>query len=69
MANFLIWLGGRRFIMTMVCGAACFILLWNGKIGEGVFRDLMIATVALYIGGNTYQKIKGTADCNQNQND
>ena len=49
-------IGGRRFLMTMGCGAACTALVWFGKIDGNIFRDVVIATVAVYIAGNTYQK-------------
>lgn len=50
--------GGRRFILTLGCGAVCTALVWHAKISDAVFRDIVIATVAVYIGGNTYQKVK-----------
>lgn len=53
--------GGRRFVMTMGCGVVCTVLVWFGKIDGSIFRDILIATVAVYIGGNTYQKIRATA--------
>ncbi len=53
-------LGGRRFLMTMGCGIACTVLVWFAKIDGNIFRDIIIATVAVYIGGNTYQKVKAT---------
>ena len=54
--------GGRRFVMTMGCGVACTALVWYAKIDPPIFRDIIIATVAVYIGGNTFQKVKGTKD-------
>ena len=51
-------LGGRRFLMTMGCGIACTVLVWFAKIDGPIFRDIVIATVAVYIAGNTAQKIK-----------
>lgn len=54
--------GGRRFVMTMGCGVVCTILVWFAKIDGSIFRDVIIATVAVYIGGNTYQKVKGATD-------
>lgn len=49
-------LGGRRFVMTIGCGIACTVLVACGKIDGPVFRDIVIATVAAYITGNTWQK-------------
>ncbi len=50
--------GGRRFLMTMGCGMACTVLVWFAKIDGNIFRDIIIATVAVYIAGNTVQKVK-----------
>lgn len=50
--------GGRRFLMTMGCGMACTVLVWFAKIDGPIFRDIIIATVAVYIAGNTAQKIR-----------
>ena len=55
-------IGGRRFFMTMGCAVMATGLLWFGKIDPLVFRDIVIATVAAYITGNTIQKVKGHAD-------
>ena len=49
-------IGGRRFFMAMGCGIACTVLVWFGKIDGNIFRDVVIATVAVYIAGNVYQK-------------
>ena len=49
-------IGGRRFLMAMSCGMACTVLVWFGKIDGPIFRDVVIATVAAYIVGNTWQK-------------
>lgn len=57
-------LGGRRYILTVGAGLICTLLLINGNISEGIFRDLIISTVAVYIAGNTVQKIKGAIDGN-----
>jgi hypothetical protein len=48
----------RRFILTLGCGIACTVLVWHAKITDIVFRDIIIATVAVYVAGNTTQKIK-----------
>jgi hypothetical protein len=49
-------LGGRRFILTIGCGVACSVLLYEGKMSDIVFRDIIIATVGFYIAGNGAQK-------------
>ena len=48
--------GGRRFLITLGCGISTSFLVWHAKITPEVFRDITIATVAVYIAGNTYQK-------------
>lgn len=52
-------IGGRRFLLTLGCGIACTLLVWYAKISDSIFRDIIIATVAVYISGNTWQKVKG----------
>lgn len=48
--------GGRRFFLTLGCGIVNTLLLMGGYLGEQSYVTLTIATVAVYIGGNTYQK-------------
>lgn len=50
--------GGTRFITTNVTGVACFILLWFGKLDPGSFVTIIIATVAVFIGGETTERVK-----------
>lgn len=54
--------GGRRFLMTIGCGVITSFLLFHGKLTPETYRDIIIATLAVYIGGNTYQKTKGAQD-------
>ena len=61
--------GGRRFLMTMGCGMACTGLVWFAKIDPPIFRDIIIATVAVYIAGNTIQKVKAPAEGGDPAND
>lgn len=51
-------IGGRRFILTLLIGAAGTVLQWHGKMDAAgtQYVALMIATVATYIAGNTWQK-------------
>ncbi len=51
--------GGRRFLITVGCGAVTAFLCWHGKIDGGVYSAVIIATVATYIAGNTGQKVWG----------
>lgn len=52
-------LGGRRFLLTVGAGAVASVLVYTGSITPEIYRDVVIATVAAYIVGNTYQKSKG----------
>lgn len=49
-------LGGRRFLLTVGCGAVNAVLLWFAKLDAGSYTTLTLGTVAVYIAGNTYQK-------------
>lgn len=48
--------GGRRFLLTVGCGAVNAILLWFAKLDAGSYTAITLGTVAVYIGGNTFQK-------------
>lgn len=50
--------GGRKFLMTIGCSVINTLLLVNGYIDQSTYKELIIATVAVYIGGNTFQKLK-----------
>ncbi len=52
------WVGGRRFALTAGSGIVNTILLATGKLDQTTFRDLILATVGVYIAANTYQKTK-----------
>jgi hypothetical protein len=56
-------LGGRRFVMSMLIGAAATVLQWFGKLDPAgaQYAIIILGTVAAYITGNTAQKIKGAA--------
>ena len=51
-------LGGRRFLLTLGCGAMTTLLCWFAKITGEVYATVIIATVGGYIAGNVTQKIK-----------
>jgi len=46
----------RRFLLALGAGMVCTFLVWHAKISDGVFASVVIATVAAYIGGSTWQK-------------
>lgn len=48
--------GGRRFLVTVGAGLVDAVLLWAGKLSDGGYVTVTLATVAVYIGANTYQK-------------
>jgi hypothetical protein len=54
--------GGRRFIIASCTLLVCTLLVWFLKIPPDIFRDVVIATVATYIGGRTYESVKGSKD-------
>lgn len=53
-------LGGRRFIISMLIGAAATVLQWFGKLDAAgaQYTVIILGTVAAYITGNTAQKLK-----------
>lgn len=51
-------IGGRRFALTVGCGAVCSVLLWFGKLTDPSFTLIIMGTVGAYIAANTTQKIK-----------
>ncbi len=55
-------LGGRRFLLTVGCGAVTSLLCWFGKIDGGVYATVIIATVGAYITGNIVSEIKGVKE-------
>lgn len=55
--------GGRRFLMVIGAGIVDTVLLWFGKLAGGEYVTVTLATVGVYIAGNTYQKANaGKAD-------
>ena len=56
--RFWLWVGGRRFALTVGAGLVHTLLLLLGKISGEQFVMLTMGTVAVYISGNTYQKVQ-----------
>ena len=56
MNNVICSLGGRRFLLTVGCGIATTALCYFKVIDGAIYRDVIIATVGVFIAGRTYQK-------------
>lgn len=56
--RFWLWVGGRRFVMTVGAGLVDTALLALGKLTGEQYVMLTMGTVAVYIGANTFQKAK-----------
>lgn len=54
--------GGRRFLLTVSTQAISSILLWYGKLTPDAYSMIVLGTVGVFIGANTYQKVKGVSD-------
>jgi hypothetical protein len=50
--------GGRRFLLAGSTLASINVLLWFSKMSDAIYRDVIIAVIAVYVAGNTIQKIK-----------
>lgn len=55
--NFTRW-GGRRYVLTVGAGVVYTVLLTLGFLDPTAYVTLQVATVAVYIGANTAQKIR-----------
>ena len=60
--NWLTFIGGRRFVLTLFCGLITSVLCWYGKVDGNIYATVIIATVGAYIAGNTIQKSKEIAN-------
>lgn len=56
--NWIAAAGGRRFLMTIGAGVVHTGLRIGDVISQEIYRDLTLATVAVYISASTYQKLK-----------
>jgi len=56
--SYLTFVGGRKFILSMISVLCTSVLCWFGKIDPGVFSVVMVATISAYMAGNVLQKEK-----------
>jgi hypothetical protein len=49
-------LGGRRFLISIGCGAVTALLCWFGKVSDDVYAMVVLGTVGGYITGNVWQR-------------
>ena len=55
-------LGGRRFLLSLLSGAASCFLVYFGKVTPDAWSMVMIATVAAYITGASYEAAKNISN-------
>lgn len=49
------WVGGRRFALTLGCGAVTSLLLFLDKLDSAAYASIIIATVGAYIAGDAFE--------------
>lgn len=49
-------LSSRKFILAILAVLSCSILMYLGKIGDGVYSTIMVATIGAYLTANVIQK-------------
>lgn len=49
-------IGGRKFLLALLSLASATVLVWTGRIADGVYSAVVIATVAGYVTSNVVQK-------------
>lgn len=49
--------GYRKFAVVAAALVSASVLVWLGKIGDGVYSTVMVAVVGSYITGNVWQKV------------
>lgn len=57
-------LGGRRFFLSLFAGIASCVLVYFGKVTADAWSMVMIATVAAYITGASYEAVKNISNGN-----
>lgn len=51
------YIGGRKFLVTLIVVFLTFLLVWFEKIEPGIYSVVIVAVVGAYIAGNVTQKI------------
>ena len=51
-------IGGRRFLLALLTLASINVMLWWERMSDAIYRDIIIAVVAVYVAGNVIQKVK-----------
>ena len=54
--NLLDWLGGRRFLLALLCHATVVWLKAHDKLGDATFGTVVLGTTAAYISANAHQR-------------
>lgn len=49
-------IGGRKFAISILAVLCTAVLMWFGKISDGVYSTIMIAALGVYVAGNVTQK-------------
>jgi hypothetical protein len=50
------YLTEKRFIAVLISVLFAFILMWNGKIADGIYQMINISVVLGFIGGEVFEK-------------
>lgn len=53
--EFIARITSRKFILALLSLILSSLLVWFGKIGEGVYSTILVATVGAYLTANVYQ--------------
>lgn len=49
----------RKFFIAIISLISCTTLMWFGKIADGVYSTIMVATIGAYLAANVAQKTTG----------
>lgn len=59
--RWLLAVGGRRFALTLLVQIMTWYLTFLKIIDGSIYRDVVLATSAVFIGSNTYESVKAKA--------